>query len=133
MIRMLTIAALGGGLMFMATAVNTAADAQAARRGDAARGRMLFARCAACHKLDRNGVTGPMLGGVVGRKAAGASGFRYSRALTAANLTWDDKNLDAFLTAPMRKVPGTSMPISVPAPQDRADLIAFLKGSAPTR
>jgi cytochrome c len=34
--------------------------------------------------------------------------------------------LDPFLTDPMKKVPGTAMPQSVPDPAQRADIIAYL-------
>jgi len=55
---------------------------------DAAHGRELFAeRCAACHALDSNKL-GPMLAGVVGRKAGSAAGYHYSTALKTAGLIW---------------------------------------------
>ncbi|QUD90650.1 cytochrome c family protein [Phenylobacterium montanum] len=68
----------------------------------------------------------PNLFGVVGRKAASTS-FNYSDALKASGLTWTPANIDSFITAPNKKVPGTRMVISVPAAPDRADLIAYLQ------
>ncbi len=67
---------------------------------------------------------GPAEGGVVGRKAADAEGFGYSRALAASKLVWDEATLDRFLAAPTKVVPGTSMTNAVPDEADRANLIS---------
>ncbi|MDG2523440.1 c-type cytochrome [Caulobacter segnis] len=93
--------------------------------GDAARGKTLFSRCVTCHK-PASGPMGPSLNGVLGRKAGTATGFRYSKALTASGKTWSETELDAFLAAPGKAVPGTSMFINVANPKDRADVIAYL-------
>ena len=96
--------------------------------GDSAHGKVLFGRCIACHSLDagKNGV-GPSLNGVYDRKSGTVEGYQYSKAMAAANLTWDDATLDKFLTSPMQAVPGTKMPTGVPNAMDRADIIAFLR------
>ena len=94
---------------------------------DPKRGEALFAqRCAACHALDRN-KTGPILGGVFGRKAGTASGFPYSPALRAADLRWSAGALDQWLTDPRKFVPDARMPIRVLDPATRRDIIAYLK------
>ena len=111
-------AALGGG---------TAAFAQAVP-GDAVHGASVVKqRCAACHAMTpgKNGI-GPSLAGAAGRKAGSAAGFKYSPALVASGLIWTPKVLDAFLAAPTKTVPGTTMMIAVPAAADRADIIAYL-------
>jgi cytochrome c len=95
--------------------------------GDVARGQMVYARCVSCHALTGAQITGPSLIGVAGRKAGTSPGARYSPALVASGLTWKTATLDAFLAAPTQLVPGTSMAIVVPAAQDRADVIAYLK------
>jgi glucose/arabinose dehydrogenase len=69
---------------------------------------------------------GPSLVGVVGRPAGWLPHFTYTQALKASGYTWDTKTLDHFLANPMMAVPGTTMPMPVPDPQSRADVIAYL-------
>jgi cytochrome c len=101
--------------------------------GDAARGAQAFRACVACHTVvpDRN-LTGPSLAGVWGRKAGTLASFdRYSPALKAAGLVWDEQTLDKWLAAPAKLVPGNRMPF--PGIADvgaRRDLIAFLKAAS---
>lgn len=94
---------------------------------DPVHGRALFAeRCAACHALDRN-KTGPILGGVFGRRAGSAAGYTYSAALRSAGFIWSADNLDRWLTDPKAFVPGAKMPIRVLDAPSRKDLIAYLR------
>lgn len=103
------------------------ATAQAA--GDAARGAILYQGCEDCHSIDKNDV-GPLHRGVVGRVAGTVPGYNYSAALKGAKLVWSESNLDKWLTSPQALVPGTKMFYQVDSPQDRADIIAFLKERA---
>ena len=84
-------------------------------------------RCQACHSeiAAKTSPLGPNLAGVVGRKAA-ASPFAYSSALKTSKLTWTKANLDKYLAAPMKMVPGTRMVVSIPDPAQRAAVIDFL-------
>ncbi len=94
-------------------------------------GEQAFAMCTACHSRDAGAPQrmGPNLRGVVGRKAGSNPGFDYSPALRASNITWDAAQLDAYLAAPAKHVPGTRMVIAVPDPARRQALIEYL--SAP--
>jgi cytochrome c len=85
-------------------------------------------RCSMCHSVvpSQPKTLGPVLSGVVGRKAA-STAFNYSPALKASGLTWSKPNLDRFLTSPMRMVPGTRMVITVPDAAQRAALIGYLE------
>lgn len=99
--------------------------APAAPKGDAVRGEHLYQSCMGCHSLDDNDV-GPRHRGVVGRAAGSVPDYAYSPALKASHIIWTPANLDRWLTGPRAMVPGTRMVYSVPAPQDRADIIAYL-------
>lgn len=115
-------------LLGLATiAISGAASAQTT--GDPVKGKAVYARCVACHDM-KPGVNkiGPSLDGIVGRKSATVAGFNYSPAMKKADLTWDPKTLDVFLEKPMKSVPGNRMAfVGVPKPEDRANLIAYLK------
>jgi cytochrome c oxidase assembly protein Cox11 len=94
---------------------------------DAGRGRELFAeQCAACHAVDAN-KTGPMLGGMVGRRAGSALGYDYSVALRSADLIWSADNLDRWLADPRGFVAGAKMPVRVLDASARRDIIAYLE------
>jgi len=102
---------------------------QARAAGEAAAGKTVFAnQCSSCHTVEvgKNGF-GPSLAAVIGRKAGTLPGFTYSPAMAQAGLVWNDKNLDEFLAASTQKVPGTSMPVSLPNATDRANVIAYLE------
>ena len=102
-------------------------------------GERSFQRCYSCHSVDPNeqGLPGPNLSGVVGRRAAALEGFAYSPAMRQAGargLTWTDETLDRFLADPEAVVPGTDMfmpPMRDPA--ERAALIDYLRGLGSSR
>jgi cytochrome c len=98
--------------------------------GDAARGKDVFERrCTGCHSLDQNR-EGPRLRNVFGRDSASVPDFTYSTALKQIHVRWDEGSLERWLTDPDTVAPGTDMEFHVPKPQERADLIRFLKDSA---
>jgi cytochrome c len=94
---------------------------------DANRGKELWeAKCIGCHSLDANRV-GPLHRGVFGRKAGTAAGYTYSPAVKNAGFAWDEARLDRWLAGPAKFLPGSRMGFSVADPDDRADIIAYLK------
>lgn len=95
---------------------------------DAAAGEKVFAKCAACHKLDGTDGTGPHLNGAVGRPIGSVGGFAYSEALVAmAGKSWTPEELNAFLENPKAYAKGTKMSFAgLPKAQDRANVIAYL-------
>jgi cytochrome c len=109
-----------------ATLLTLFATAQASADGDAGRGKTLFTRCS-CHAVTEQNKVRPHLSGVFGRTAGTVAGARYSKAMTVSGMKWDEQTLDAFLTDPTRVLPGTTMSARMPNPQDRADVIAYLK------
>lgn len=88
-------------------------------------------KCSICHALGPDGErrAGPSLHGVFGRPAGSVPGYLYSGTLRDADLVWSEKTIDAlFDVGPDHYVPGSKMPQQrITAPQDRNDLVAFLK------
>ena len=97
--------------------------------GDASHGEALYEACQDCHSLDKNDV-GPRHRGVFGRKAASLPDYDYSDALKSANIVWNEETLDKWLTDPQAVAPGAKMFFHLDNPQDRADVIAYLKERA---
>ena len=94
---------------------------------DPVEGRDIFnEQCRACHELDVNKY-GPRLRGVFGRRAGTAPGYDYSPALRSAGLTWSTDNLNRWLQGPKKFIPGVKMPVSVPDPIARRDIVAYLQ------
>ncbi|MFY9837659.1 MAG: c-type cytochrome [Xanthobacteraceae bacterium] len=98
--------------------------------GNPTRGQRVFGACAACHSLQpEQNMTGPSLAGIWNRKAGSLASFnRYSPALQSANIVWNDKTLDDWITDPQHLVPGNQMTFDgIKDARQRADLLAFLK------
>ncbi|MEO6340757.1 MAG: c-type cytochrome [Caulobacteraceae bacterium] len=117
----------------LALAVGGAQAAQAAKApspAGVAHGKAIFQQqCGICHAVAPTAgpAAGPMLKGVVGRKAgAGDKNFQYSSSLKGSGLTWTPANLGKFLANPMALIPGTAMPIALPSASDRDDTLAYL-------
>lgn len=107
-------------------------------KGDIAHGKTVFLICKSCHTTVQGGsdMTGPNLWGVFGRKAGTEGSFKYSDGLKAAGWTWDAERIDHWIADPKAVIPGTKMSfVGIKNPQDRIDLIAYLKTetSAPAK
>ncbi len=115
-------------LVSLAATALLACGAQPALAQDVAAGKVVFEQCAACHSTDGSNGVGPSLKNVDGRKAGTLAGFRYSRAMKAAGITWDARTFDGYIADPQKVVPGNVMPFSgIPDAKQRGDLIAYLK------
>ena len=102
---------------------------------DAMAGATIAERCAACHDWAKDGPNkiGPNLFGVVGRPKASHPGFDYSAAMKAKGGDWSYPDLFNFLRQPAVFVPGTKMSFAgLPKPQDRLNVMAFLRMQADT-
>jgi cytochrome c len=93
-------------------------------------GKELFEkRCGGCHALDRD-KEGPRLQGVYGRVAGSVDSFQYSEALKKSKITWTEATLDKWLTDTEKLVPDNDMAFHVEKPDERGEIIAYLKQSS---
>lgn len=101
---------------FILAAVLAAAFAQTAAADPTQRikidaGRQFFdANCHRCHSVDADKASyGPLLEGVVGRRAGSFPGYPYSKALAASGFVWTKGAIRAWIEANDQLVPGTKM------------------------
>jgi cytochrome c len=113
---------------------------------DAAKGEMVFKKCMLCHRIgpDAANLIGPVLTGVIGRKAGTYPGYNYSPLMKAAGengLIWTEDNITNYLPDPgafLKKfladkgkadlaTGAAKMLFRLPSEQEREDVIAYLK------
>jgi cytochrome c len=116
-----------------AVAATVAIGASVALAQDADNGAEVFKRCRACHDVGdtaKNKV-GPLLNGIIGRKAGTIDGFNYSDANKKAGAegwVWTEEKMMEYLLNPRAAMPGNKMAYAgLKDEQDRKDLIAYLK------
>ncbi|HMP08319.1 MAG TPA: cytochrome c family protein, partial [Lacipirellulaceae bacterium] len=88
--------------------------AASAAEGNAEAGEDVYKKCRACHDVGENAKNkvGPILNGIVGRKAGTVEGFRYSPANVKAGeegLVWTEEELFKYLENPRAHMPGNRM------------------------
>jgi cytochrome c len=104
-----------------------------------ARGEKVFQYCYSCHSVEPGemNLPGPNLRGIVGDKIAARAEFEYSpamRAFATRDRRWSEELLDRYIARPQEVVPKTSMAFfGISEPDDRADLIAFLRSASEKR
>jgi cytochrome c len=97
---------------------------------DAAAGEKDFTVCRACHQIGPGAkiAVGPVLNGIVGRKAGTYPGYAYSPANKDSGIVWTPEELDKYLTNPQAVVPKTKMIFpGLKDEQKRKEVIAFLQ------
>jgi cytochrome c len=110
------------------------ASSTLARAQDAAAGEKAFAVCRACHQIGPNAkaAVGPVLNGIVGRKAGTYPGYSYSVANKDSGIIWTPEELDKYLASPQTVVPHTKMIFpGLKDDQKRKDVIAYLEQFGP--
>jgi cytochrome c len=114
------------------TAALTMAMPLAMAEGDAAAGEKVFKKCKACHVIDKKkNRLGPHLIGVFGRTSGTIEGFKYSKAMQEAAITWDETTIDEYLADPKTYIPKNKMAfVGLKKEEDRANVIAYLKEAA---
>jgi cytochrome c len=118
--------ALSGVVMSGSIAVASAQDAAA--------GEKVFLKCKACHQIGEGAknAVGPVLNGVVGRKAGTYPDYSYSEANKNSGITWDEATLKEYLKNPRGRVPGTKMFFpGLTKEEDIDNVIAYLKQFGP--
>jgi cytochrome c len=126
---------LVGGWWFVVSGVVVAfvvASTLPVRAADPEKGKVVFEQCAACHSLgDPGDYDGPMLKGVIGRKAGSLEDYRYSAAMKRSDVMWDATTLDKYVTDPQAFIPGNRMAFAgISNRAERDDLIAYLAVAA---
>jgi len=97
--------------------------------GNAESGKKIFKKCVACHSVVKGGKNkiGPALYNVVGRKVAGVTDYKYSKALVAYKKDWTFEELNGFLLKPAKWIKGTKMAYAgLKKEEDRASIIKYL-------
>jgi cytochrome c len=114
-------------LVAAAIIVGSAASAKAQ---DPVAGEKDFVVCRACHQIGPSAkiAVGPVLNGIVGRKAGTYPGYSYSSANKESGIVWTPEELDKYLANPQAVVPHTKM--IFPGLKDdhkRKNVIAYLE------
>lgn len=113
------LAALAGSVA--GTGIAAAADVQA--------GDKVFNKCRQCHHIGPGAENfyGPVLNGVVGRKAGTVPGYAYSQATRESGIVWTADALKVYLRQPKAQVAGTNMTFpGLKDPVEIDDVIAFI-------
>ena len=124
------------GLLLLSLFMNSSTETRAS---DVSEGRDLFLRdCVACHAFACNKETyysGPKLGGLFGRRAAGVEDYdNYSDELKNSGIVWTDETLSEYLEDPGRIAPDNRMAYDgkIADAEKRRQMIAYLKTEDPT-
>lgn len=98
--------------------------------GDIDAGAKVFKKCKACHWADKEkNKTGPHLVGIIGRTAGSLESYKkYSKAMKASGIVWDETTLTDYLSAPKKYLKGTKMAFAgLKKDADIENVIAYLK------
>ena len=139
-----------GKVATLAAVAVLASLSSAQAEGNAEAGADVFRKCMACHRVGEGAknLVGPVLNGVLGRKAGTAAEFNYSdlnKAAGVAGLEWNEARVFEYLEEPntfLKKFLTTAgkpelaegqtkMTFKLADKQDREDVIAYIKKFSP--
>ena len=121
-----SLASLALAMALVSSGTAVAADIKA--------GEKVFKKCKACHYADREKhKTGPHLVEIIGRTAGSVEDYKkYSKAMKASGIVWDETTLADYLRAPKKFMPGTKMPFAgIKKDEDIIHLIVYLSQFGP--
>ncbi len=105
-------------------------SSQALAAGDVAKGEKIAKKCKACHTMNEGGKNrlGPNLFGILGQPAGAREGYKYSKAMSASGIIWDDATFIDFVLKPKKVIPGTKMSFrGIKKASQREDLLAYFQ------
>ena len=105
-------------------------SSQALAAGDVAKGEKIAKKCKACHTLTEGGKNGlgPNLFGILGQPAGASEGYKYSSAMSASGIIWDDATFIDYVLNPKKAVAGTKMSFrGIKKASQREDLLAYFQ------
>lgn len=97
---------------------------------DAEAGKTVFNQCRACHQVGETAknAVGPVLNGIIGRKAGSVEGYAYSEANKTSGKVWDEAFFTTYIKDPKGVMPGNKMAyVGLKDEKKVADLLAYLK------
>jgi cytochrome c len=98
--------------------------------GDVEKGRKIAKKCTICHTLNEGGKNrlGPNLFDILGKPAGAVEGYKYSKALLASGIVWDDDTFSDFVLNPKKVIKRTKMSFKgIKKVTHRVDLLAYFK------
>ncbi len=116
-----SLASLALAMALLSSGTAVAADIKA--------GEKVFKKCKACHYADREKhKTGPHLVNIIGRTAGSIEDYKkYSKAMKASGIVWDETTLADYLRAPKKYIKGTKMAfVGLKKDADIENVIAYL-------
>ena len=116
-----SLASLALAMALVSSGTAVAADIKA--------GEKVFKKCKACHYADREKhKTGPHLVNIIGRTAGSVEDYKkYSKAMKASGIVWDETTLADYLRAPKKYIKGTKMAfVGLKKDADIENVIAYL-------
>ena len=119
---------LGAGAAVLAFVL---AGGEARAQGDVAKGEKVFGKCKTCHDIaTAKNKVGPTLHGVIGRKAGAVEGFKYSEAMVASGVVWDETTIAEYIKKPKEFIAGNKMAFAgLKKDEEVADLVAYIQAS----